>query len=458
MSGTLRRRSATSLSLLLASLVVLFATTGASPTESLAANAKAKQCPAGTVRAVVAGNQTCLKAGQRCTRSLDRQYHRYGFHCHGGRLTRAKPAPPAPRFVTLEVAGSPEVVFDWTTDRCDEPDIPDLPARVFRDADGNVQLISTHYINRRFVGPDVDHLSRDCAVIMSSGLNPDPAAFDDQEWISSTWTPDGRTIYALIHNEYNGTTHPGQCASGQYLSCWWNVITLAISRDGGQTYSDQPWPKLVASVPYRYVPDSGTFGAQSPSNIVHNDRDGYYYALVYVKQQPAGQPPAYSVNCLIRTTDLGDPSSWRAWSGGKRFDTTFIDPYRSTAEPGPHLCRGVSPGTLGEFVPGSLTYNSVARQWLYVGVRAGGFYYSLSPDLINWTVSQLFYPAEVGWTYQCGDADPVHYPSLIDPRSTSRNFETSGSSAYLYFTQFHTESCQQGLDRDLVRISIRIRP
>ena len=42
----------------------------------------------------IAGKQACLKVGQTCKRSLDKQYHRYGFHCHTGRLAKAtKPKP-----------------------------------------------------------------------------------------------------------------------------------------------------------------------------------------------------------------------------------------------------------------------------------------------------------------------------------------------------------------------------
>jgi hypothetical protein len=48
--------------------------------------------------------------------------------------------------------------------------------------------------------------------------------------------------------------------------------------------------------------------------------------------------------------------------------------------------------------------------------------------------------------------------SIADcPTSPSRNFDTSGKTAYLYFTQFHHRNCQQTLDRDLVRIPIQVR-
>jgi len=35
---------------------------------------------------VINGKYRCLRAGQRCVKRFDRQYHRYGFHCHTGRL------------------------------------------------------------------------------------------------------------------------------------------------------------------------------------------------------------------------------------------------------------------------------------------------------------------------------------------------------------------------------------
>ena len=51
-------------------------------------------CKRGTTSATIAGKRVCLAAGQRCKKSLDKQYHRYRFHCHTGRLTRIKANPP----------------------------------------------------------------------------------------------------------------------------------------------------------------------------------------------------------------------------------------------------------------------------------------------------------------------------------------------------------------------------
>jgi hypothetical protein len=54
--------------------------TGASPLHVSAA--AAKPCSSGYKHAVIGGAHKCLRRGQFCARSADRQYHRYGFHCH----------------------------------------------------------------------------------------------------------------------------------------------------------------------------------------------------------------------------------------------------------------------------------------------------------------------------------------------------------------------------------------
>jgi len=50
--------------------------------------AASKPCSAGYVHASLSWGHKCLRAGQYCKRSGDHEYHRYGFHCHGQRLTR----------------------------------------------------------------------------------------------------------------------------------------------------------------------------------------------------------------------------------------------------------------------------------------------------------------------------------------------------------------------------------
>lgn len=46
----------------------------------------AKTCSAGYTHAIIGGAHKCLRRGQYCAKRYDGTYHRYGFHCHTGRL------------------------------------------------------------------------------------------------------------------------------------------------------------------------------------------------------------------------------------------------------------------------------------------------------------------------------------------------------------------------------------
>ena len=361
----------------------------------------------------------------------------------------------------VRIEGPEETVFSWARDRCEDEDIPDLPARAFRDEAGRVNLISSHFVNRRFVGPSLDRVSHPCAVTMASGEDPDPAKFNDREWLAAPYTLDGRTVYALVHDEYQGHRRPARCLSGEYQKCWYNAVTLSVSRDGGRSFSDArpPPDHLVASAPYRYQPDSGPYGIFTPSNIVRSEDDGYYYTIVRAEdreQQPLG-------SCLLRTKRLDDPRSWRAWDGSG-FDVAFADPYRGVpGGPADHVCAPLAMPEIATMHE-SLTYNTYLDKYLLVGIagdalpgRPGttwGIYYSVSDDLVNWSRRKLIREIEAVWTYECGDSNPILYPSVLDPESTSRNFETTGQRPYLYFTRFHYRNCVQTLNRDLVRVRL----
>ena len=51
-------------------------------------------------------------------------------------------------------------------------DIPDQPARAYRDAAGNVNLIASQYITRRAIGKTLDNVTHQCAVIHPSANDP----------------------------------------------------------------------------------------------------------------------------------------------------------------------------------------------------------------------------------------------------------------------------------------------
>jgi hypothetical protein len=357
--------------------------------------------------------------------------------------------------VAIAVAGRAETVFDWSSQACAPENIPDLPARAFRDYRGRVQLILAHPVNRRMVGRSLGRVDVDCAVTMPSTRNPDPAAFDYSEWIASVFTRDGRHVAALVHEEYHGA-RPGICdQAGDTPPCWYNAVTFARSDDGGRSFGSTP-DHFVAASTYRYRPRAAPTGIFTPSNIVGKG-DGYYYALV-VSRAPGGA----TGSCLIRTDDPFVPSSWRAWDG-EAFRTRFVNPYRVT----PGAARACTPVARPEIVEmhESLTYNTYLDRYLLVGLASlpgpsgklvTGVYFSLSRDLIHWTRRRLMMKATVTHTFRCGGTDPIAYPSLIDPRSDSRTFATTGRRPYLYFTRFNYEHCRQSLNRDLVRLPMEI--
>ena len=56
---------------------------------SAAPAAHAKTCSAGYVHANLSWGEKCLRVGQYCKIKGDREYRRYLFHCHTGRLSRS---------------------------------------------------------------------------------------------------------------------------------------------------------------------------------------------------------------------------------------------------------------------------------------------------------------------------------------------------------------------------------
>ncbi len=80
----------------------------------------------------------------------------------------------------VRIVGAEETVFSWAKESCEEEDIPDLPARAFRDARDRVHLIAAHHINRQFVGPTLDRVSHPCNVTMPSGNRTQPSLFNDR--------------------------------------------------------------------------------------------------------------------------------------------------------------------------------------------------------------------------------------------------------------------------------------
>ena len=84
-------------------------------------------------------------------------------------------------------------------------------------------------------------------------------------------------------------------------------------------------------------------------------------------------------------------------------------------------------------------------------------HYSLSEDLIHWDSRKLIRQVGAALDIQVRRQQSDPLPSLLDPDSKSRNFETVGKTPWLYFTRFHYKDCKQTSNRDLVRVPIEFR-
>lgn len=365
-------------------------------------------------------------------------------------LGHAAETPPGLR---LAVAGDTTTVFSKARNACDPVDIPDAPARAIRVASGTVQLYAAHLYNRRLVGPDLLHLSNDCRIVFLGGERDDPAAYDHRAWLTSLYTPDGRTIFAAVHNEFHGHQRSALCPSGRYMDCWYNSITAAVSRDAGMRFERlAPGPDLIASLPYRYDEVTGHHvGYFNPSNMV--SYEGALFMMAFATEAQAQK----AGNCLLRTDQIADPAAWRAWDGAG-FGATFINPYTSSASREAHVCAPVGVGRLRWPVTGLVRH---VPSGLFVAVmmdamRDGGVSYATSPDLIAWSSPVKLMSGLGEGKYQCGDPAPIAYPSLLDSRSPDRNFATVGGSAELFLTRFNVTGCRTSMDRDLIRIPVVI--
>ncbi|WP_448204553.1 hypothetical protein [Azospirillum sp. sgz302134] len=361
--------------------------------------------------------------------------------------------------VAVPASATVETVYDHRSQACEDWDVPDAPARAWKGADGAVHLLAAHTRARVLTGPSLSKLTHDCRVVFQSGGRDDPARYDDVGWLTSPYTLDGTTVYALVHNEYHGHKRRDLCPVGDYMACWWNALTLSVSHDGGRSFGPG---RYVAGIPYKFRGDLGhRAGLFAPSNIV--EREGWYYATAFAEGMDAQKRGV----CLMRTRDLADPKSWRAWDG-RDFTVRFADPYaEGESDAAAHACAPLPADRL-PFTVTSLVRH--AGTGLYVAVMAGrraerpgmepvsGVWTSTSPDLVNWSAPRLALAAPLLTDKACGVAETYYYPAILDPNAKTRNFEDAGNTAYLYLTRLAQSGCKPTPQRDLVRIMIRLDP
>lgn len=143
----------------------------------------------------------------------------------------AATSTPEPFNPSIEIIGEPEVVFRWETDRCADDQLVDLPVRAFRNADGAIQIHTSSAVTYRMIGADFDSLKADCTPVLVSDLDRDPSHYNWAEWIGATYTLDGKTIYAIVHEEY----HADQAGSV------WQADGDFGAEQGGKQWNYRGW-------------------------------------------------------------------------------------------------------------------------------------------------------------------------------------------------------------------------
>lgn len=355
--------------------------------------------------------------------------------------------------VAITQAGPQHTMYRWLTDRCEEGFIPDAPARAFRRADGAMTLIATHHENWMLSGRDFSSLRPSCRAVMRSSEHRETGA--GKLWIEATYTLDGKHVIALVSQDLEGRERQAGCYKRDVPGrCWLNNIVAARSNDMGQTFSLlEPASRTVATLGDAYPQNvQSRFGVFTTSNIVR--RGAEYHMIAYAQGEGVQEPG----NCLFRTDDPFAPERWRAWDG-----SGFSIDLRLPAAPRP--CKPLNRTSLPNEVR-SVTYDSRHGVWIAVfaarlkmlgdAEAVPGFYYSQSADLVEWGAPQRIMRAPT--RPRTDDPDMfMSYPSLLDPESTSYNFDTlDGENPVLLFTVQHLERGRGTMNRDLRYVPLRI--
>jgi hypothetical protein len=339
------------------------------------------------------------------------------------------------------------------------PDVPDAPPRMFRRPDGTLLMTAPDSGNVPFDSQDGVHFTRSlCDSVLPSKLDPDPAKYADQDWIAGFYTANGQDVFALIHDEYHGVENIPICkarlaapGANAYLICQQIAITGYVSHNAGKSFTALPFDMPLAAPPIKLTPaNASTFnhtGVHDPSNIVRNPADGYYYFLALAAG--GAQIPG---TCAFRSKDpLTQP--WFAWNGSS-FATRMGSPYAGAGAP----CVPVRPGQL--YTP-AITYNTALQAFIAIGQSTdNNLVAQTSKDLVHWGDLIVLRPNVKGSDYNAmrGDSDPTQYFSIIDPASTSRYFDTSGSNPYLYYVKIPVVAGRvQWRAREIWRVRLAVR-
>jgi hypothetical protein len=358
----------------------------------------------------------------------------------------------------ISVIGDPVIVWSSvdTLHKCHIVDVPDIPTRAYAVQDDNndpnsnmtIHMIqgSTSFYN--MTGPSLLNVSRQCKPQWNKTANADPAMFAANEFLDSTIAFDNGTVISLSHVEYPGNRYDN-CPGPAYPYCWSVTMGLMVSHDFGTTWhhARPPPHHLVAAVPYKYNVSALANGWGDPTNIVRHPYDGYYYVAAWNRNQVGLQAPGV---CMMRTSSLMDPSSWRGWNG-THYSVAFQSPYHRADDPSwnpaSHICTVLQVDSTilnpTECNPFGLVWSTTLEVFLMTWDCISGhgpFYMTTSSDLIHWSSPQPFYNKSNLPDVVLKRVTSMHYPSLMDASAPTEfrdnNYYTVGEKPHLFWVSF----------------------
>lgn len=253
----------------------------------------------------------------------------------------------------------------------------------------------------------------DCAPVYTGSLDYANNTFAWGEWLYGIFRDvSSGTVYSHIYNEYYGGYYPGQDNYGVYVASG-----LAISSNNGASFSKilaAPNHVILRSPSLRQNVAGGQ-GYSAWPGIFKSPLDQMYYM--------AGGGPTGTT--MMRTNNLNDPLSWRAWDGsGFSLATVPLS--------GASQSIGINPLYLG--------YSDYFKKYMDVTLGSTDNYqsgnnlvvYNLSDDLVHWGPPRklMFNPA-CGADHICGNdvkGEIASYPSIMDPGYLSQSSDSTKAS------------------------------
>lgn len=370
-------------------------------------------------------------------------------------------------FPSGTVVGDFQFVYDWTHEHCPkhpdhvkcaysfkcrnvteqnlnlcrdcDPDVVDAPTKAFRRTSKNgieetVLLGSVNWGSRAQIGPTLNTVHHTCDVYYNKTWIQQDSMYASREWIQGTWAFPNQTVVALTHMEHHNLT----TGRGDF-----SAVTLLHSLNGGRTWdrARQPPAHVIAASPLNYSLGDNRLGFRSPSNILEG-RDGFYYATITSGWgAPGSESPCsqfvdplklqHFCTCIMRTRDLTDPQSWRAWDGHAFNSSLAGTPWDQPPPiPSRQVCQPITDMTYP-----SILWSTYFHKYIMLGTTQGhdkgGWSFQLSDDLIHWSNATAL---EVSSFDPKGNAtyNLYAYPSLMDPESPRQNYDTIGKHGYMY--------------------------